>query len=104
VDLASSLLALARLSFAQLVDAGKLFSRTAMVQSPGCAAAVLEVFFSRGNRISWGLDESFHVFGGMRNMKIWGSHNFIIMFLLKMVNNPAKWRISSAILWSYELQ
>lgn len=42
VDLASSLLALARLSFAQLVDAGKLFSRTAMVQSPECAAAVLE--------------------------------------------------------------
>jgi hypothetical protein len=48
VDLASSLLALARLSFAQLVDAGKLFSRTAMVQSPECAAAVLEVFFFQG--------------------------------------------------------
>eukprot|EP00435_Cladocopium_sp_Y103_P006210 s196_g2.t1 len=42
VDFASSLLALARLSFPQLVDAGKLFSRTAMVQSPECAAAVLE--------------------------------------------------------------
>ena len=66
VDLASSLLALARLSFAQLVDAGKLFSRSAMVQSPECAAAVLEVcFFLRGKRISWGLDESFHGFGGM---------------------------------------
>ena len=104
VDLASSLLALARLSFAQLVDAGKLFSRTAMVQSPECAAAVLEVFFFKGEPHFLGAGWVFSCFGGMRNMKIWGSHNFIIMFLLKMVNNPAKWWISSAILWSYELQ
>lgn len=57
VDLASSLLALARLSFAQLVDAGKLFSRSAMVQSPQCAAAVLEVVVFKGEAdICWGLE------------------------------------------------
>ena len=61
-------------------------------------------FFFKGEPHFLGAGWVFSCFGGMRNMKIWGSHNFIIMFLLKMVNNPAKWWISSAILWSYELQ
>ena len=69
VDLASSLLALARLSFAQLVDAGKLFSRSAMVRSPECAAALLEAFL-------WGLDESFR--GNLVECDIWRFEEVII--------------------------
>ncbi|CAJ1444838.1 unnamed protein product [Effrenium voratum] len=41
-DLAKATLALARLSFPQLIDAGSMFSRAAAVRSPQAASAVLE--------------------------------------------------------------